>query len=524
MNFPLFDRISDYPAHYAETTPNAIATWFEGETITYRDFAIAVDRFAAAVVALNLPKGSRIAVLSTPRPEVWIALLGIARAGQIFVGLNPRHTKRELDYVIGNCEPSSIFSLISFEESKFEPLIADLKRAHKGITSTWRIDKGETVGCLKSLDDFLGTGEKLIKEEILQICNSVSKSDPVMIVYTSGTTGKPKGAVLPHKALVYAPHQNATSMNVQAPKVICSMPFNHIGCVNSICATTIIPGGMLAFLERPDIGTIAKLIPQLKLTSVQHVPTVLSLLLNHPDFHGSNLNSLQFVGWGGSAMPISMIERFREMGLKMISTYGQTESGGAICRADHTFTNERLASTVGLPDPNQEVRLVNADGVEVLDGEPGEVRVRHDAQMLGYFNLPDATDAAWDKDGFLCTGDIAVRNTDRTIRLIGRISEFFKSGGYNVYPREIEVCLEEHPSVALAAVVPIPDSVFQEVGIAFIQPRLGTLKLEQKELKEWCSEKLANYKIPKRFIIKDTLPLLPIGKIDKQLLKSIAVD
>ena len=519
MTFPVLDRISDYPAHHAAVAPLTSATWFEGQVLDYRDFAAAVDRFASAVVALGLPKGSRIAVLSTPRPEVWIALLGIVRAGQIFVGLNPRHTRHELDHVIGNSEPSVIFSLAQFEGASFEPMIAALAGAHAGIRSTWRLDHGPTVGCLASMDDFLARGDHLAPQVLAGAISAVVPNDPAVIVYTSGSSGKPKGAVLPHKALVYAPHQNATAMALPAPRVICSMPFNHIGCVNSVCATTLIPGGMLAFLERPDIGAMASLIPELRLTSVQHVPTVLAALIKHPAFQSADVSSLQYVGWGGAAMPISVIERFRELRLKMICAYGQTESGGSICRADHTFTNEQLATTVGVPDPNQQVRLVGDDGRPVAEGESGEVRVRHDAQMLGYFNLPEATAAAWDEDGFLRTGDIGVRNPDGTYRLVGRRSEFFKSGGYNVYPREIEICLEQHPAVGVAAVVEVPDPTFQEVGVAFVQTRPGATPPTPQALKAWCSEHLANYKIPKRFVVEQDLPLLAIGKIDKQQLR-----
>jgi acyl-CoA synthetase (AMP-forming)/AMP-acid ligase II len=276
---------------------------------------------------------------------------------------------------------------------------------------------------------------------------------------------------------------------------------------------------MLAFIERLEIQKMLRLTEKLRLTSLQHVPAVIHEMIKHPEFRSCDLSSLKVVAWGGSALPMPAIKMFRSMGLRMMETYGQTESVSNICIADHTYTDDQLALTVGRPDRNQIVRLVDEDGRDVPDGEPGEIRAKHDKQMLGYFNRPDATAAVWDDAGYLCTGDVAIKEPDGTLRLVGRRSEFFKSGGYNVYPREIELCLEEHPAIGLATVVDMKHPVYSEVGVAYVQTRAGADAPTEDELRGWCRERLANYKIPKLFFIDRELPLLPIGKVDKQRLR-----
>ena len=194
-----------------------------------------------------------------------------------------------------------------------------------------------------------------------------------------------------------------------------------------------------------------------------------------------------------------------------------TETVCNVTWADDRFSDEALATTIGKPDPNVELKLIDDNCVAVADGQEGEIAVRHGAMMLGYFNRPEAT--AMTPDGFLRTGDIAQRLSDGSYRLVGRRSEMYKSGGYNIYPREIEQCLEEHPSVALAAVVGVPDPVYQEVGLAWLMRKPGAAALPDQVIRDWCRERLANYKIPKRFEWPDELPMLPVGKVDKLQLK-----
>ena len=519
LTLPELARVTDYVEWYARRTPDAPAAWFAGTSLTWAELARQVDAQARAFVGLGLEKGDRIAVLSTPRIEFLVNWLAAMRVGLVYVGLNPRYTSRELAHVVGDARPSTIIALRHFESSDFEPQVARLRDEFCFVRHTFRLEADPTVGVLEGRTKLQAYASRVDDDRYAARVADVTARDAAAIVYTSGSSGAPKGAVIPHDALVYGPRVAAVAIGLDRPRTICALPTNHIGCLADLCTGVIVAGGMIVFMERFDAGRFLELVEQLRLTSIQHTPTVLQLLTHHPDFRTRDLSSLKLAAWGGAALPTDALRCFRAMKLKLMLAYGQTECISNITWADETFTDEQLTTTIGRPDPNQVVRLVDERMEPVADGEPGEIITRHPAQMLGYFNNPEATAAAFTSDGFLKTGDVAVRLPDGTLRLVGRRSEMFKSGGYNVYPRELELCLEEHPSVALAAVIGIADPLYSEVGVAYVMTKPRAASPSEESLREWCRTRLANYKVPKRFVIRGELPLLPIGKVDKQALK-----
>ena len=216
-------------------------------------------------------------------------------------------------------------------------------------------------------------------------------------------------------------------------------------------------------------------------------------------------------------MPRETLTALRATGAHLTSLYGLTESCVAVAYNDETADDESLTATLGRPDPRLELRLAEEDGTPVPPGAPGEIQVRNACLMTGYIGLPEETAAAFTPDGFLRTGDLAVARPDGALTLVGRLKEMYKSGGYNVYPREIELALERHPSVSAAAVVSVPDEVYTEVGVAFV---VGTATAE--ELDAHCREHLASYKVPKRIELLPGLPLLSAGKVDKAELRATA--
>jgi fatty-acyl-CoA synthase len=199
--------------------------------------------------------------------------------------------------------------------------------------------------------------------------------------------------------------------------------------------------------------------------------------------------------------------------------YGMTETTGGVTYSGLHDSVQVLANTIGTPDPRQPLRIWHPDGRLAETNEPGEIQVKGDFTMVGYWKHPDATAAAFTEDGWFCTGDLAIQLQDGNIQIVGRISEMFKSGGYNVYPREVELALEEHKNVKMAAVISVPDLTFQEVGIAYV---MGTEKDIPKpdELRAFVAQRLANYKIPKQILLLEELPLLDIGKVDKKALRA----
>jgi acyl-CoA synthetase (AMP-forming)/AMP-acid ligase II len=214
-----------------------------------------------------------------------------------------------------------------------------------------------------------------------------------------------------------------------------------------------------------------------------------------------------------------MIEALFATGIPMATNYSMTESVSGITVLPPSRDLDRLAHTCGVAFPGVEIRLIDGDGNALPDDQPGEVAFKSPYMFSGYWNRPEETAASFTRDGFFKTGDVAVRRADGHYRIVGRLKEMYKSGGYNVYPREVEAVLEAHPSVHLAAVVSAPDSVWQEVGIAYVMTA-GAVSAE--DLNAWCRERLSNYKVPKRIIIEPEIPLLPIGKVDKIALKERA--
>ncbi len=253
------------------------------------------------------------------------------------------------------------------------------------------------------------------------------------------------------------------------------------------------------------------------------VPTTLKFLVDHPDFDSFDLSGLRYVGWGGGPMPLGVIEKYRELDVQVGTTYGMTEITGSISYTDHDASDEVLANTVGRPIDEMEFRLVDGAGVEVAAGDRGEVWVRHHpGQLLEYFENPEGTAESMSADGFFKTGDVGYLRPDGNLCLVARTKEIFKSGGYNTYPREIELVLEEFPDVRLAAVVPVAHPIFDEVGVAYVE--MSGEGVDESVLIAWCKERLANYKVPKRIIRVEPLPLLPVGKVDKMVLRKTAAE
>lgn len=510
----LFDRFFDAVDHWAHATPEAEATWFRGRTLNYREVAERVDVFARALVGAGVAKGDTVAVLTTSRPEFLVALTAIHKVGAVYVGINPSYTQREQQHVVGDSRPVLIFSLAETGGRSYDQDVARLAASTDSVRATYRLDEGPALGGLRPVDEFLAFAEGTSPGAL----PAIDRMDPSTIVYTSGSSGSPKGAVLPHYGIAYGAHCDAREMGVPRPRVMCNLPANHLGCIVDVQGSTIVSGGMVAYSEKFDPAEMLRLVEELRLTNLQHVPTVLQMLAMHPDFSERDLSSLRIVAWGGAAMPLEFVHVYHRLGVRLFTIYGMTETCGNATFSHHDDTPELLATTVGRPNPDADVIVADGNGNEVPLGEEGEVWYRHEAKLLRYLNNPEATARVLTPDGFLRTGDVAVRLPSGHLRLVGRMSEMFKSGGLNVYPREIEMVLEEHPAVAIAAVVGVGDPVYSEVGAAFVVCEPG-LNADPDELRDWCRARLAGYKVPKTFDVRDELPLLPIGKVDKQALK-----
>lgn len=513
---PFLARLSDYLFYWAQERPSQTALALGETRWTYADAADCVRALSRAMLDAGMRKGDRVAMLSTPRPEFLLTLLAATDMGAVWVGLNPRYRLDEMRYIVQDCAPRLLLTITHFENRDYSSDIA-------ALVENSRIEKVITIGGAwehaETFNAFCARGKAMDDTVRIAARDAVTTDDAALIVYTSGTTGKPKGALLKHYSFVYCFHTELLKMQVEPVIDICNLPINHVGCVGDLCALPLIAGGTIHFMERADPAAMLDVIERERVTLIGGIPTLFQFLAAVPRFADADLSSLQLIAWGGAPMPLALLKTYRQrVNVHLMAMYGMTEATGSITLTDLESDDETLAHTIGKPDPNLHVRLMTDDGTLCGVGEAGEIQLKHASVMLGYYNRPDATRAAFTDDGYFRTGDIAVQRADGNLELVGRKQDRYKSGGYNVYPREIEMCLESHPAVALAAVIAIPDPTYHEVGHAFVLPQ-ANCQIDAAELNVWCRARLANYKIPKQIFVTAQLPLLPVGKIDKRALQ-----
>ena len=512
-NAPRLAGLSDYVRHYAGATPDREAIVFGANRLTWRDLDGAVSRCAAALGASGAKAGDRIAMLTTPRPEFAIVLLAAQRLGAIWVGLNPRYRLAEMEYILGDCAPVILFAVENDAAGRdYAAELDAIRRARPSLAIV-------TIGECGTFDSFLARGGAAVD-------HPSAADDPTIIVYTSGTTGKPKGALLAHRNLIYCYESVSRSFAGREHlrenlRVLCNLPPNHIGCISEMLGNALIRGGTTVFQERFNPAEMLAGIAKERITLFGGVPVMLQALFDHPDFARADLSSVRMIGWGGAPMPRALAQRMLDTGAHLFTNYGLTEGGAVVSATPPDCDLDILCDTVGMPDASANHRLVDDTGADVPPGESGEIWLRGDGVFLRYWNDPDASQRALPLDGWLRTGDIAWARADGMWVLDGRKSEMFKSGGFNVYPREIEIALEQCAGVALAAVVSVRDDRYFEVGVAFVQRAPGS-PCDADAILHRLRQELANYKVPKLLVVRDALPMLPIGKLDKPDLRTQA--
>jgi acyl-CoA synthetase (AMP-forming)/AMP-acid ligase II len=497
---PRLARISDYVEHYAAAQPEADAAECARRSLTWGALRDEVDCVAKSLLAVGVGHGDRVAMLAPPCSDFLVTFLAVASIGGVWLGLNPRYQPRELSYVLNDAAPSLIFGRapggVEAQRQVLEATapVVWLKDDEAGA-SAWRA--------------FLDRGSGIDDHALAQARAAVSPADAALLVYTSGSTGSPKGALLPHRGLVAAAARRADCWWHGRFRTLANLPINHIAGVGDLACTTLVTGGFQHFMEKFDGEACLEAITDRRLTFWYQIPTQLQMALAHYDASRHDLSCLQAVVWSGASAPADLIDKLNTLFPgRMATDYSLTESIGAVTMTPLGSSLEVLARSVGWPDPAREIRL----------SASGEILVRDGGVMLGYLNRPEATAEAVDDEGWLHTGDVARLLPDGTFAIVGRLREMYKSGGYNVYPREIEDVLESHPMVQLAAVVSAPHPLYGEVGHAYVTLRPG-FEADEAQLESWCQEHLANYKKPKRIEVRASLPLLPVGKVDKSLLR-----
>lgn len=512
---PLLQRVDEYVRHGANHFPDRTAFIETNNIISFAEAAAQIDDIARALLAYGVQPGDRVATLAAPCPRAFMLFLATASIGAYWFGMNPRYSQRELQHPLTDARPVILF---------FEPHIdgrdfrTDLQRILDQTGSTTQTMELPDTGTQSAQwTDFLNKGDTITLDALYDRRRTISARDVCLVVYTSGTTGKPKGAMLSHYGLIYCSRTDARyNLNSDGQRMLCNFPINHIACIGDVCMTTLVVGGTIVFMRTFDPPGILQAIHLHRITHLGQIPAMLQMILTHPEMATADLQSLRTILWGGNPASVSLIQSMRSLAPTITNVYGLTETTGNIIFARGELSLEQFANTIGNAPPEYEVELFSDNDLPVPDGEVGEIRVRGEFVMNGYWDNDGATRAAFTDAGWLQTGDLAFRRPDGLITLVGRRSDMFKSGGYNIYPAEVEQVIETYPGVLAAAVLSVSDPLYSEVGVAFVI--CNSPELDEQSLRRHSRELLANYKIPKYFKFVGQMPMLPNGKVDKRAL------
>jgi fatty-acyl-CoA synthase len=517
---------------------------------TYQQYRERANQVAKGLIALGLHKGDHIAVLAANLPEWPLLMLGAAKAGLVLVTINPVLRAAEIEYILKQGDVQALFLMARVRDYDHLTTIRSLTTPaqQNGEVTSERLPRLRYVSLMSmppaglleqegwrpALFSEMVTGGAAISDEALRERQAeVSPSDPAILMYTSGTTGYPKGALLTHyslvnNAVVYGkrlePFAQREGLEVKDLHSNVIFPFFHVaGIVIGLLAPlylsyTIYP--LLAF----DPVKAMQVISRERCHISGGAPTMVLAMLQHPDFEQYDLSSLKVVGAGGAPVPVFLMEQVKaRMAADVFIIFGQTEGSGCITSTLPDDSFELKAATVGKPLSHIEVKIIDpATGQVVPVGERGELCYRGFVVMAGYYKMSEQTAETIDADGWLHSGDLATMNAQGYLTIVGRLKDMVIRGGENLFPAEIEAFLIRHPKVADVQVVGVPDVFFGEELLAVVIPKAGE-QLTEQELCDYCKGQISHQKIPRYFQFVESYPLTGSGKVQKFVLREQAI-
>jgi fatty-acyl-CoA synthase len=502
----------------ARRHPDRECLVFGTRRLTYGQVMAESEACAAGLRGLGIEAGDRVAVDLPNWPEWVIALIATARLGAVFVPLHPSLSVHELRYQLRNTEASLAMAAESLGDvdflELFEDLIGELPDLQYLVTvgqeDFWYDDRVFQYRALLSRG----------RRDESEIPDTVHGDAPLAIIYTSGTMGKPKGAVLTHQGLTHTARAVAGALAQDASdRVLASVPFFTVFGMQ-VAIATLLTGGTLVLQGTFEPGEALQLLEAEGITVFHGVPTMFQLLMSDPSFASRNLSTVRTGIVAGSPVSQDLVRRIRQWNDVQIA-YGLTETSPTVCITRFTDPPERRERTVGRPIDGVEVRVVDLTRGTLHGPEAvGELAVRGPNVMAGYHRMPSATRESFTEDGFLLTGDLAVVDEASYVTIVGRRKEMIIRGGYNVFPREIEDVLRMHPAVDQVCVVGVPNDVLGEMICACVIALEGAI-VTGDELKDYCGEQLADHKVPDCVRFFDIFPMTGSGKVKRQQLAQI---
>lgn len=489
----------------------------DGITLNFIELDAMRRRVAKAMIAAGVRKGDRIMIWA-PNTWKWFATaLGLVSAGAVLIPASTRFKGTEIAELIKRSGTSVLFSagdfLRVYYPDQLKPETRDLLRQV--------VVFGDPRGGDQDWESFVAAGDAISDAELAAREADIGPDDLCDMLFTSGTTGYPKGVMYAHRQCLRAIDAWATRVGIREhDRILVIPPFFHAFGYRSGAIVSLMRGAVLMPHLTFDAGEILQRVSMEKISVIPGPPAIFHGMLQHPELAKFDTSSLRLGVTGGAVVPSILIRRMRsELGFAgVVNGYGLTECGGygTMCLA--TDPDDVIANTAGKPAPGVEVRIMAEDGQFLPDGKPGEVVIRGYVVMKGYFNDPEATAKTIDPQGWLHTGDIGYFDANGNLRIEDRLKDMYIAGGFNCYPAEIERILSTHPAIGIVAVIGVPDEKLGEVGKAFVVLRPGTSATEQ-DIIAWSRENMANFKCPRSVDIRPALPTSAQGKVLKNILR-----
>jgi fatty-acyl-CoA synthase len=506
---------------------------------SWRELDRRVDAVASAMIDLGVGPGRHVGIWSMNAPEWVVTQFAVGRVGAVLVNINPAYRLHELEETLRAADVETLVVGSPFKGSDFVGMVESLCPEVAAATSPeWSSERLPVLRRLIALSERPGPGwlswsdlertGATLSADLAPREAAIRDVDVYNIQFTSGTTGLPKGAMLTHRnVLMNAYYIGRRVRYTEHDRVCVPVPFYHcFGCVlgTLVCAVT----GAALVVPAPsfDSGATLSAVSSERCTALYGVPTMFVSELGHPDRGRFDLSSLRTGIMAGSPCPLPLMHQVIEtLGAREITIgYGQTEASPIITQTSVDDPIEVRVGTVGRPIPGVEVKLVHPTSREVVaEGEPGELCARGHGVMAGYYKNPEATARAIDAEGWLHTGDLALRRDDGNYRIVGRCKELIIRGGENIYPPEVEEFLHHHPAVAEVAVVGLPDARFGEVIAAWVVPRAGST-ITAEDVRHYCRGQIAHFKVPQYVLVVPQLPRTVTGKVRKHILRQEGID
>ncbi|MDN3439261.1 fatty acid--CoA ligase family protein [Planococcus sp. APC 3900] len=505
----------------AEQDSSRIAYSFMGKDTSYGEFDQSIAVFAGALKGLGVEKGDHVAFLLGNTPHFLISLYATMRLGATAVPINPIYSPDEIAYIVNNSDAKVVVAL--------DLLLPLVEKAHKALPAVESYIICETD---PSTPEKMAQLPEEVKGKVHSFTALLGKSTPhiefaqieafdnAVILYTSGTTGKPKGAMLTHENLYSNARDVGEYLQIGADdRVIATLPVFHVFALTVVVNAPLLQGATIILVPRFNPKEVFDAISNYKASVFAGVPTMFNFMNQLPDVDPADFASVRLAVSGGSAMPVALLHSFEEkFNVRISEGYGLSEASPVTCF--NPIDRERKAGSIGTSIINVENKVVNELGEEVAANEVGELVVRGPNVMKGYYKMPEETASAI-REGWLYTGDLARVDEEGYFYIVDRKKDMIIVGGYNVYPREVEEVLFAHPAVLEAAVVGLPDPDFGEEVNAYVVLTDSSVTVE--ELKAYCAEHLAKYKVPRQFEILQELPKNTTGKILRRSLKDQAM-